>query len=90
MADDFHSFWPDDSRYVGRPTALQIAEQPATGYKLSECGVMPVEADTALVTYFADIRTPGVSTERHMAVGEVWVKRERQWFIRAYSGTLMK
>src|SRR6267143_1149118 len=90
IADDFHSFWPDGSRHVGRPTAQQMSEQPIAGYKLSEFRAVPVGADTALVTYFADIKTPGDNVEHHMAVGEVWVKRNRQWLIRAYSGTLMK
>jgi hypothetical protein len=50
---------------------------------------VPVGADSALVTYFADIKTPD-NVEHHMAVGEAWVKRNGQWFIRGYSGTLMK
>src|SRR5467141_140084 len=52
IADDFHSFWPDGSRHVGRPTAQQMSEQPIAGYKLSEFRAVPVGADTALVTYF--------------------------------------
>jgi hypothetical protein len=90
IADDFHSFWPDGSRHVGRPTAQQMAEQPIAGYKLSEVRAVPVGADTALVTYLADIKTPGDNVEHHMAVGEIWVRRNSQWQIRAYSGTLMK
>jgi len=90
IADDFHSFWPDGSRHVGRPTAQQMAEQPIAGYKLSEFRAVPVGTDTALVTYLADIKTPGGHVEHHMAVGEVWVKHNGQWQIRAYSGTLMK
>ena len=90
IADDFHSFWPDGPRHVGRPTAQQMVEQPIAGYKLSESRAVPVGADTALVTYFADIKIPGDTVEHHMAVGEVWVKRHGQWLIRAYSGTLMK
>jgi hypothetical protein len=31
--------------------------------------------DAALVTYFADVKTPGDNVEHQMAVGEVWVKR---------------
>jgi hypothetical protein len=89
IADDFHSFWPDGSRHLGRPTAQQMSEQPIAGYKLSEFRVVPVGADSALVTYFADIKTPD-NVEHHMAVGEAWVKRNGQWFIRGYSGTLMK
>ena len=88
IAEDFHSFWPDGSRHTGRPTARQMAEQPIAGYKLSQFRVVPVGADTGLVTYFADIKTPD-NAEHHMAVGEVWVKRNGQWFIRAFSGTLM-
>jgi hypothetical protein len=57
IANDFHSFWPDGSRHVGRPTAQQMSEQPITGYSLSELRVVPVGADGALVTYFADIKT---------------------------------
>jgi hypothetical protein len=90
IADDFHSFWPDGSQHIGRPTAQQMAEQPIAGYKLSEFRAVPVGADGALVTYFADIKTPGDNVEHHMAVGEFWVKRNGQWFIRGYSGTLMK
>jgi hypothetical protein len=90
VADDFHSSWPDGSSHVGRPTAKQMAEQPIAEYKLSQFRVVPVGADTALVTYFADIKTPGVNVEHHMTVGEVWVKRNGQWLIRAYSGTLLK
>ena len=90
IADDFNSFWPDGSRHIGKPTAQQMAEQPITGYKLSQLRVVPVGADTALVTYIADVKTPGDSVEFHMAVGEVWVKRNGQWLIRGYSGTLIK
>ena len=43
-----------------------------------------------LVTYFAVIKTPGDIVEFQMAVGEVWVKRNGQWLIRGYSGTLIK
>jgi hypothetical protein len=89
IADDFNSFWPDGSRHIGKPTAKQMAEQPITGYKLSELRVVPAGADTALVTYFADIKTPD-DAEHHMAVGEVWMRRDGQWFIHGYSGTLIK
>ena len=90
IADGFTSFWPDGSRHVGKPTAQQMAEQPISGYTLSEFRVVPVGVDTALVTYFADIRVPGNDVEFHMAVGEVWVRRGGPWVIRGYSGTLMK
>ncbi len=90
IADDFNSFGPDGSRHVGRPTAQQMAEQPITAYKLSQLRVVPVGADTALVTYFADVKTPGDIAEFQMAVGEVWVKRNGQWLIRAFSGTQIK
>ncbi len=90
IADDFNSFWPDGSRHVGRPTAQQMAEQPITGYKLSQFRVVPVGADAALATYFADVKTPGSNAEFQMAVGEFWVKRNGQWLIRGYSGTQIK
>jgi ketosteroid isomerase-like protein len=90
IADDFNSFSPDGSRHVGRPTVQQMAEQPISGYKLSQLRVAPVGADTALVTYFADVKTPGDNAEFQMAVGEVWVKRNSQWLIRAFSGTQIK
>src|SRR5262249_29822617 len=89
IADDFHSFWPDGSRHIGRPTKQQMAAQPIAGYKLSEFRVVPVATDAALVTYFANIKTPD-NIEHHMTVGEYWVKRKGQWRIRGYSGTLMK
>ena len=90
IADDFNSFWPDGSRHTGKPTAQQMSEQPITGYKLSQLRVVPVGADAALVTYFADVKTPANNVEHQMAVGEVWVKRNGQWLIRGYSGTLVK
>jgi hypothetical protein len=90
IADDFKSFWPDGSRHIGKPTAQQMSKQPITEYKLSQLRVVPVGADAALVTYFADPKTPGDSVEHHMAVGEVWVKRNDTWLIRGYSGTLIK
>ncbi len=90
IADDFNSFSPDGSRHAGRPTAQQMAEQPISGYKLSQLRVVPVGADTALVTYFADVKTPGDIAEFQMAVGEVWAKRNGQWLIRAFSGTQIK
>ncbi len=90
IADDFNSFSPDGSRRIGKPTAQQMREQPITGYKLSELRVVPVAADAALVTYFADVKTPGDNGEFQMAVGEVWVERNGQWLIRGFSGTLMK
>jgi Domain of unknown function (DUF4440) len=89
VADDFNSFGPDGTRHMGRPTAQQMAEQPISGYKLSEFRVVPVATDAALVTYFADIQTPRDSVVHHMAVGEFWVMRNGQWIIRGFSGTLM-
>jgi hypothetical protein len=67
-----------------------MSEQSITGYKLAQLRVVPVGADAALVTYFADVKTPGEVVEFQMAVGEVWVERDGQWLIRAYSGTLIK
>jgi hypothetical protein len=89
MAVDFNSIWPDGSHHTGKPTAQQMSEQPITGYKLSQLRVVPVGADSALVTYFAAVITPD-NVEHQMAVGEVWVKHNGQWLIRGYSGTLMK
>ena len=66
-----------------------MAEQPISGYKLSEFRVVPVRADAALVTYFADITTPD-NVVHHMAVGEYWEKRNGQWFFHGFSSTLMK
>ncbi|HEY6370422.1 MAG TPA: hypothetical protein VIX37_07570 [Candidatus Sulfotelmatobacter sp.] len=62
-----------------------MSEQPITGYTRSQFRVVPVETDIALVTYFADIHTPGNDVVHHMAVGEFWFKRNGQWFIRGNS-----
>src|SRR5580658_2432014 len=59
IADDFNSFGPDGSRHTGKPTAKQMSEEPITGYKLSELRVVPIGADAALVTYFAEVKIPG-------------------------------
>jgi hypothetical protein len=90
IADDFQSFSPDGSRGVGKPTAQQMSEQPITGYKLSQFRVVPIGTDAALVTYFADVTTPGEIAEFQMAVGESWSKRNGQWLIRGFSGTIIK
>jgi hypothetical protein len=90
IADDFNFIGADGSRQTGKPTAQQMREQPITGYTLSELRVVPVGADTALVTYFADVKNPGDNVGFQMAVGEVWVKRNGQWLIRGFSGTQMK
>ena len=90
VADDFNSFCPDGLRYVGRPTIQQMSEQPISGYKLSEFRVVPVGANAALVTYFAEIEAPGHDVLHHMAVGEFWAKRNGEWRISGFSGTLMK
>jgi hypothetical protein len=45
-----------------------MAEQPITGYKLLQLGVVPIGADAALVTYLADIQIPGDNFEHKMAV----------------------
>jgi hypothetical protein len=51
---------------------------------------VPVGADATLVTYSANVKPPGDNLEFQMTVGEVWVKRNGQWLIRGYSGTLVK
>jgi len=90
IAEEFDSFCPDGSRRVGKPTAEQMAAEPIAGYKLSEFRAVPLGADAALVTYFAHVSLPNDETEYPMAVGEFWVKRSGEWFIRGFSGTLMK
>lgn len=90
IADDFQAISADGLLRTGKPTAQQMAEQPITDYKLSEFRVVTVGADSALVTYFANVKTPGEIAEFRMAVGEVWVKRNGRWVIRAFSGTMMK
>ena len=90
IADEFDSFTPDGTRRVGKPTAEQMAAQPIAGYKLSEFRAVPLGVDAALVTYFAHISLPNDNAEYPMAVGEFWVKRAGEWFIRGYSGTLIK
>jgi ketosteroid isomerase-like protein len=90
IAHDFHAFSVDGLLRTGKPTEQQMAEQPITGYKLSEFHVVPVGADAALVTYFANVKTPGKIAEFQKAVGEVWEKRNGQWVIRAFSGTMMR
>ncbi len=89
IAGNFTSISPDGLRRSGRPTVQQMVEQPISGYKLSEFRVLPVRADAALITYFADITTPD-DVEHHMAVGEYWEKHNGQWFIHGFSGTLVK
>jgi len=90
IADDYHSVVFDGSRSAGKPSVQQMAEQPISGYKISEFRIVLVGADQALVTYLAKITSPSVSDEFHMFVGELWVKRNGQWQIRAFSGTLIK
>ncbi len=90
IAGEFDSFCPDGSRRVGKPTVEQMAAEPIAGYKLSEFRAVPLGAESALVTYFAHVSLPNDDTVYPMAVGEFWVKRAGEWFIRAFSGTLIK
>jgi hypothetical protein len=90
IAEEFDSFCPDGSRRVGKPTAEQMAREPIAGYKLAELRAVPLGADAALVTYFAHVSLPNDDTEYPMAVGEFWVKCSGEWFIRGFSGTLIK
>jgi len=90
IADEFDSFCPDGTRRVGKPTAEQMAAEPIAEYKLSEFRGVPLGADAALVTYFAHVSLPNDDTEYPMAVGEFWVKCSGEWFIRGFSGTLIK
>ncbi len=90
IGDDFQAISADGLLRTGKPTAQQMAEQPITDYTLSEFRVVPVGADTALITYFASVKTPVEIVEFRMAVGEVRAKRNGQWVIRAFSGTIMK
>jgi hypothetical protein len=90
VADEFDSFWPDGTRHVGKPTAEQMAAQPIAGYKLSEFRAVRLRTDAALVTYFAHISLPNDNAEYPMAAGELWVKGGSEWFIRGYSGALIK
>lgn len=90
IADDYQSIVFDGSRHAGRPPAKQMSEQPISAYKISEFRIVPVGADVALVTYFAEIKSPARETEFRMSVGESWAKQNGQWRIRAFSGTLMK
>ena len=89
IMDGFAAFCPDGTRRAGRPTAQQMADEPIAGYRLSEFRVLPVAPDAALVTYFADIETPD-SVHHDMAVGEFWLLRGGEWFIRGFCGTLMR
>jgi hypothetical protein len=89
LANGFHAFCPDGTRRESRSSAAQMAEQPIAGYRLSEFRVVPVASDAALVTYFADIETPD-AVHHPMAVGEFWLLREGDWYIRGFSGTLMR
>jgi hypothetical protein len=90
IADDYQSVVFDGSRHAGKPPAKQMSEQPISGYKISEFRIVPVGADAALVTYFAEIKSPARDAEFRMSVGESWAKQNGQWRIRAFSGTLMK
>jgi len=87
IADQFDSISPDGVHRTGKPTAEQMAAQPIAGYKLSQFRALPLAADSALVTYFAEVTIPGDSKVYPMAVGEFWLKRAGQWFIRGFSGT---
>jgi hypothetical protein len=75
IADDFTTIWPDGS-------STNCFEP----YRL--------ERTRPWSPYFAEVKIPGDNVEHQkefqMAVGEFWVKRNGQWVIRGYSGTLMK
>ena len=90
IAGEFDAFCPDGSRRAGKPTAAEMAREPIAGYRLAEFRAVPLGPDAALVTYFAHVSLPNDDAEHPMAVGEFWVKRGGEWFIRGFSGTLIK
>lgn len=92
LTEDYTAIFPDGTLQETKPTAQQIAAAPISSYTLTGLRAVPIEHNSALVSYIAEVDAPSgaLSIRVRFAVGEVWIRRDGVWKCRFYQGTLMK
>jgi Domain of unknown function (DUF4440) len=92
LTNDYTAVHPDGTVYSRKPTEQEIAAEEVDRYHLTQLRAVPIGPKSALVTYFAEV---GIAS--HIApatvkfvVGEVWIKKFRDWKCRYYQATVLK
>jgi hypothetical protein len=92
LTDDYAAVHPDGTVHVEKPTEQEMASAEMDHYQLTQLRAAPVGPEGALVTYVAEV---GIASHIapatvRFAVGEVWIKKFRDWKCRYYQATVLK
>lgn len=93
LADDYQGVEVDGQGERNKVQAInELAGQNVSNYTLWGLKVIPVGADAAFVIYESTIQFPPHAQIRYSRVyiGELWVKRDRQWKELHYQETRVK
>ena len=92
LTDDYTAVHPDGRVLSHKPTEQEIASEEMDRYHLTRLQAVPVGPESALVTYIAEV---GIASHIapatvRFAVGEVWIKKFRDWKCRYSQATVLK
>jgi hypothetical protein len=92
LTADYAAVHPDGTVHSHKPTEQEIASEEMNHYQLSHLRAAPIGRGAALVTYIAEV---GIASHIapatvRFAVGEVWIKKFRDWKCRYYQATVLK
>lgn len=90
LADDFAAVEDDNQGMRNKSAAVaEIDRSVVNDYHLFALTVIPLDPDSALVTYEITLQFPPKSTVhfKRVLVSEVWIKRNKQWKERYYQET---
>ncbi len=93
LADDFVGIEDDGEGMRKKSTAVgEIDRSVVSKYYLFALKVLPLGADTALVTYELTMEFPPKAQVRfkRVLVSELWLKREGKWKLRYYQETRVR
>lgn len=90
LADDFAAVEDDNQGMRTKAAAVaEVDRSVVNDYHLFALRVIPLNSDSALVTYELTLQFPPKATVRfkRVLVSEVWLKRNNQWKERYYQET---
>lgn len=90
LADDFAAVEDDNQGMRNKAAAVaEIDRSVVSDYHLFALKVIPLNSDSALVTYELTLQFPPKATVRfkRVMVSEIWIKRKGQWKERYYQET---
>lgn len=92
LTEDYTAVHPDGTIHSHKPTEQEIASEEMNDYQLTNLRAEPVGPKSALVTYVAEIGIAShIAPARvRFAIGEVWIKKLRDWKCRYYQATVLK